>query len=1374
TASEAHLALEDVLKRERVYAPASSALKAFLHRYDAAYPTDGQAKSDRSAEQRVGGTATKSHPNPTSSSPRRHGRTQPPARRLTPEEEQAEEIRALEAELARLAALEEAEAAASTANPSVAHVQSAPLEREETPAFIASDGHSAAEVVPAPARRSEAAAFDQKYEDDLLAELDLALDAAPVLAEPIAEITTEPPPPQEPLAVLVEPEDVLVECHATSDSATAPIEERPAEQDVHEPPAFETEIVSVGYEMPALDVAALPDESTSVIMAREAPTRDDESDDELRELEQLLADIRQAESQKDEPVALPPVDEYSGPLWGLTVPIWHVDRSENECDASAASSAPRCPDTLPLDFDAVVEDVPTGPIWQLTAPTFADTVEAEADENAEAEPWLRCSHTLSLNFETPVYVQALVAAGAATPGLIAEPTSVPKSDIVRLQLFSAADPPTVVPFRRAASRRVSRRLGRRHALPERTSPSVPLAVRRPQILEVVADSNVPDREKPALRLVPATARRRAQAARPALAEFATPVEARLSGPVRATLFQTLAASAARGSVLRLASAASHVPGVSLAPEPPILDIEPVRVQPEAVFIGAAAPVLDIIADAIDRDGPAVAVTACEAEPEPLDPHDADNETVATLSASPVLRLVPPAEARVEASFDGLSAHEPISDKAVRGARATLPPSVQAELERLLAKFGASDDRVSQPADWTVPEPAASMPSAVVEAAVPPVVEAMAPPIVEVPAIDDESADDGLAEALEPSASPATQMGREDALDANESEASDGVPQAESIAPSELVAEVDPELAEIEALLREAEEADRLADRAGLETLSLALTNPIVASDDSSSAVVSDPSREPVLELLDHDPPAPLVVEEVLFDEAPTDKPKARGRKRGAKKRSRTRPLSQPPAPVAMPTPTPSWQVPEVGRTATAEVLVATAEDVAILPSQIDRAPLRVVAPATMAPSEPGATSEPLAVRSMAEAPIRYEPWRAIPLSESTVSAPAAATRPVQPKPPDPWNVETEAAKEAQVVPFTPKPAEWSSSIRLEDEDIELQLQRNLSARSAIAEPEEDAGVEKRPTARRSWRVDWKRTAAASLAVMLLEGVAFATAYWIVKPAENGTLLVETSQAGVDVLIDGRASGRTPLTAELKPGRHTLELRGFGSTKVVPVEISAGVQTTQSMKWPRAGRLGKLMVSTTPAGARVFLDGVVKGTAPLTIDDVAAGSHVVMAESPNGTVKNQVRVAAGESLDVELGIFSGWVTVFSPVEVRVFESGRLLGTSLDGKLLIAAGTHTIELVNKSLGYRERRTVDIEPGKESVLSIEAPNGSVIIEAPDGTEILIDGQPAGMTPVDKVSAAIGTREVVLRHPTLGQRRMTVTVGVDVPARVSLLAPQ
>jgi hypothetical protein len=316
------------------------------------------------------------------------------------------------------------------------------------------------------------------------------------------------------------------------------------------------------------------------------------------------------------------------------------------------------------------------------------------------------------------------------------------------------------------------------------------------------------------------------------------------------------------------------------------------------------------------------------------------------------------------------------------------------------------------------------------------------------------------------------------------------------------------------------------------------------------------------------------------------------------------------------------------------------------------------------------------------------------------------------------------------------------------------------------------GVEEE--AARGWRINWRRTAAASFVVILLEGVAFATAYWLVKPSEMGTLLVETSRPGVEVLVDGRSSGRTPVTTQLRPGRYTLELRVDGASKVIPVEISPGVQTTQQVKWPAASRLGRLKVTTTPPGARILVDGQYRGASPVVLDDVPVGPHAIVAESSSGTVRSKVDVGDNELAELDMGIFSGWLTVFAPVEVRIFESGKLLGTSLDGKLLVPPGTHEIELVNTRLGYRETRTVDIEPGKHTPLSVTGPSGSIVIDAPDGTEVLVDGQPAGTTPLESIKAPIGTREVVLKHPALGQRRMTVTVRADAPSRLSLLAPQ
>jgi hypothetical protein len=307
---------------------------------------------------------------------------------------------------------------------------------------------------------------------------------------------------------------------------------------------------------------------------------------------------------------------------------------------------------------------------------------------------------------------------------------------------------------------------------------------------------------------------------------------------------------------------------------------------------------------------------------------------------------------------------------------------------------------------------------------------------------------------------------------------------------------------------------------------------------------------------------------------------------------------------------------------------------------------------------------------------------------------------------------------------------------------------------------------------RGWtrRVNWRRTIAASLVLVLLEGVAFATAYWFVMPSETGFLLVNTTRPGVTVLINGRPRGQAPVSADLPPGRHIIELRGYGHRQVLPVEIAANVQTTQTITWPAPPARGALKVTSTPTGARVTVGRARRGATPLVIDDLPAGTHVVRLESDVGTVRTTVRIEAGRVEELDVPIFSGWITVFAPFEVRVFEGGRLIGTSNDGRLMLAPGAHVLDIVNRSLGFTTRREVTVEPGGHTALSIEAPRGTLQVVAPDGTEVLIDGELAGVMPLTAVKVPIGTRDVLLTHPVLGQRRATVMVTLTSPVRVEM----
>jgi len=305
------------------------------------------------------------------------------------------------------------------------------------------------------------------------------------------------------------------------------------------------------------------------------------------------------------------------------------------------------------------------------------------------------------------------------------------------------------------------------------------------------------------------------------------------------------------------------------------------------------------------------------------------------------------------------------------------------------------------------------------------------------------------------------------------------------------------------------------------------------------------------------------------------------------------------------------------------------------------------------------------------------------------------------------------------------------------------------------------------------RVNWRRTAAASLLIVLIESAAFGAAYWYVRPPELGYLSVRTSLPGVEVLVDGRPSGKTPAALELTPGRHSIELRGAGVTKVVPVEISAGVQTTQSIQWPKSARVGRLQVKSTPPGARVMIGDEMKGSTPVTIENLPVGSHEVVLESDAGSVRSTVKVRADETAELSVGIYSGWLAVFAPVEVRIFEGGKMIGTTLDGRLMMRPGTHTIELRNPSLGFHETRKVEITPGRVTALSLQAPTGTLTVDAPAGTEVIVDGDAKGTAPLAGIGVAVGTREVMLRHPQLGQRRFVVTVGAKVPAQVSFMSP-
>ena len=326
---------------------------------------------------------------------------------------------------------------------------------------------------------------------------------------------------------------------------------------------------------------------------------------------------------------------------------------------------------------------------------------------------------------------------------------------------------------------------------------------------------------------------------------------------------------------------------------------------------------------------------------------------------------------------------------------------------------------------------------------------------------------------------------------------------------------------------------------------------------------------------------------------------------------------------------------------------------------------------------------------------------------------------------------------------------------------------------AAAEAEESEKVVAFKAPRRQMpriRINWRRTLAASLVVSLLEGVAFATAYWYVVPAETGSLLVETTPAGIEILVDGRLMGRTPFSDSLGPGRHTIELRQGTNSRVIPVEISSGVQTMQRITWAKGLQTGQARVTATAANSHVTIDGKNWGKAPLTISTLTAGKHMVSIESDAGTVSTPIAVSPGETTELDVPIFPGWVSVLAPVQLFIYEGERFLGTTEGEKLMLAPGKHQLDFVSEELGFKRTLEVTITPGATAAVSLPMPKVAVTVEGPVGADLIVDGEAMGKLPLTGLQVALGTRDFVVKHPDHGEKRQVVTVTSHAPMRVNL----
>lgn len=200
-------------------------------------------------------------------------------------------------------------------------------------------------------------------------------------------------------------------------------------------------------------------------------------------------------------------------------------------------------------------------------------------------------------------------------------------------------------------------------------------------------------------------------------------------------------------------------------------------------------------------------------------------------------------------------------------------------------------------------------------------------------------------------------------------------------------------------------------------------------------------------------------------------------------------------------------------------------------------------------------------------------------------------------------------------------------------------------------------------------------------------------------------------------------------------------------------LEGGVITALLMRQPAPAVTAAAPALSAPAA---------EPAAPPVILAAAAAPVVPAAAPQQNAAPDPIKAAASNQR-------SGGVRIAAPVELKVLQGDRVLGSSADGPIVATAGTYQLELINTALGINMRRQVTFLAGQITRVDVTLPSGRVSINAQPWAEVSIDGRPVGETPLANLSVAVGEHDVVFRHPQLGEQRQTVVVTLAAPARVS-----
>jgi hypothetical protein len=294
----------------------------------------------------------------------------------------------------------------------------------------------------------------------------------------------------------------------------------------------------------------------------------------------------------------------------------------------------------------------------------------------------------------------------------------------------------------------------------------------------------------------------------------------------------------------------------------------------------------------------------------------------------------------------------------------------------------------------------------------------------------------------------------------------------------------------------------------------------------------------------------------------------------------------------------------------------------------------------------------------------------------------------------------------------------------------------------------------------------------------------------VPPVGYGSIYVESSPSGAQIYFNGNYRGLAPITInEVWPGSYTIraELNGY-SPYSTTTTVYQGRQSNVYCSLSRLDTSGALYILSTPSNADVTLDGAYKGRTPLTLNNLAATTHILQLDHAGYyDWKSTVEVPAGGirtisgTLNPIPASNTGWIYISSsPGGAAVTLDGNPMGqTPYSGSLkldTIQAGDHTVAL--SLSGYNPFTTPTkvlantvsevsaiLQPGTP----ISAKGGLSVSSVPAGANVFLDNNFIGISPLTLNDVSAGSHIITFRLEGYADYSGTTQVNAGATSTVS-----